>query len=897
MPKQKTSPRPAGRKAANDQLALPVDTAAPAAKADNKPQPAAKPDKAQPPAKAEKAPAVDKVHRAEVPEVMKDSIREYAAYVILQRALVSTDGLKPVARRILFGMYKMGLGQPSAKTRKSATIVGEVMGKYHPHGDASIYDAMARMAQDFSMPVPLVFGQGNFGSIDGDSPAAMRYTEAKLARSAADFMLRDVEEDTVPWGPNYDNTHQEPLALPVRFPVALVEGTTGIAEGFSSTVTPHNLVEVCQAVIYLCQKWAKRDKVTLNELMQFIKGPDFPTGGWAYRYRRIGDGDPVDVFKLMYETGQAKAEGFSGFMLQAVAELQEGNGGRKVILIKEIPYGITKTTLIEQLNGKNARSVLVDEYGLADVNDESDAENGLCIRLETRRGADAQALLNAVLDRTDLRRSMQYNATLLVDSVDEEGTISRMPERVGLKHILLAFVEFRLGVITRRSNFRLEKAKARLHLVEGLLLALDQIDRTIQLIRAAKDRPAAKASLIKNLKVSEIQAQAILEIQLQRLVGLDRAALAAEKKELAEQIKGLQRILKDEAVRLDVVIEETKEVAQVLGQPRRTRIVEDQLGHTTVSVGTHQVEGEQVLVIRTDGVDRVTAADYRDRTQAGALSGKAMPRQLARLTAGPDAPVVLISRSGRLWRGKVGAFAEESDLSGLKLDPKDFLVYGGAPDAEHPLLMLTRTGEVKRLKPDELDKRAEGTWGSCFSLAEGDEIVFAAASGEQDELFVLSAGLAGDARLLRFNVADVNPKGLGAGGMAGMKLDEGDALAAGAVIPTVQTAKAEVVIATAQGLVKRCAASEFPVAGRATKGLLVGKVTEKTGPAVGLAVVASKDALIDLHTPRGKRLRVTAADIRGAAREKNGSRLEALTDETLASVTLVLPLSGPEAKS
>jgi DNA gyrase subunit A len=318
MPTQKTPARPAGRKAPNAQLALPVE-----------PAPAAKPVKALPAAaKAEKAQPVDKVHRSEVPEVMKDSIREYAAYVILQRALVSTDGLKPVARRILYAMYKMGLGQPSAKTRKSATIVGEVMGKYHPHSDTAIYDAMARMAQDFSMLVPLVFGQGNFGSLDGDSPAAMRYTEAKLARASADFLLRDVEEDTVPWGPNYDNTHQEPLALPVRFPVALVEGTTGIAEGFSSTVTPHNLGEVCQAVVYLCQKWARRDKVSLNELMQFIKGPDFPTGGWAYRYRRIGEGDPVDVFKLMYETGQAKAEGFSGFMLQAVAELQEGNGGR-----------------------------------------------------------------------------------------------------------------------------------------------------------------------------------------------------------------------------------------------------------------------------------------------------------------------------------------------------------------------------------------------------------------------------------------------------------------------------------------------------------------------------------------------------------------------------------------
>ncbi len=886
MPTQKTSPRAAARKTAGDQLTLPVAATPPAA---------AKADQAPPAAKAPKAPPLDKVHRAEVPEVMKDSIREYAAYVILQRALVSTDGLKPVARRILYGMYKMGLGQPSAKTRKSAAIVGEVMGKYHPHGDASIYDAMARMAQDFSLPVPLVFGQGNFGSLDGDSPAAMRYTEAKLARAAADYLLRDVEEDTVAWGPNYDNTHQEPLALPVRFPVALVEGTTGIAEGFSSTVTPHNLGEVCQAVIYLCQKWARRDKVSLNELMQFIKGPDFPTGGWAYRYRRVGDGDPVDVFKLMYETGQAKAEGFSGFMLQAVAELQEGNGGRKVILIKEIPYGITKTTLIEQLNSKSARSILVDEYGLADVNDESDAENGLCIRLETRRGADAQALLNAVLDRTDLRRSMQYNATLLVDSLDEAGTANRMPERVSLKHSLLAFVEFRLQVITRRSAYRLKKAQDRLHLVEGLLLALDQIDRTIQLIRAAKDRPAAKASLIKNLKVSEIQAQAILEIQLQRLVGLDRAALAAEKKELAGQIKDLQRLLKDEAARLDVIIEETKEVSQALGQPRRTRIVEDLLGHATVSVGTHQVEGEQVLVIRPDGVDRTAAADYRDSGKPGALSGKALPRQLARLVAGPEAPVILVARSGRLWRGKVGAFAEESDLGALKLDARDFLVYGGVPDADHPLLMLTRMGEVKRLKPDELDKRAEGTWGACFGLAEGDEIIFAAPAGDQDELFVLSAGLAGDARLLRFNAQDVNPKGLAAGGMAGMRLDEGDALAGAAVLPTAQAAKAEVIIATAQGLLKRCAADEFPVAGRATKGLLVAKVTEKTGPAVGLAVVAAKGAQLDLHTPKGRRLRVAAADIRAAGRERNGARLEALGEELVASVTAVPLQPGAES--
>src|SRR5512133_3481116 len=443
---------------------------------------------------------------------MEEAYRRYAVLTILDRALPDVrDGMKPVQRRILYAMGDMNLNS-SSPHKKSARVVGEVLGKYHPHGDQSVYDAMVRMAQDFSMRMPLVDGQGNYGSIDGDGAAAMRYTEARLA-ALGEAMQDDLEKNTVDWRPNFDGSLREPTVLPTRFPNLLINGATGIAVGMSTSILPHNLGEVCDAVVFMAKNWSRRDKIKVAELMKFIPGPDLPTGGLLYRYRVGSDEKKVDMIQRGYETGS------STMVCQARADIQDIGGGKSEIIVTELPFQVQKTTILERIAASRERF-----NGITDVRDESDF-NGMRIVFEVARGSDPEEVLGRLLSYTAMRVSLSYNALALV--VDDEGKAS--PRNLTLRDMLEEFICHRLHVITRRSKYELDKAEARLHILEGLLKALSKIDAVIDTIRKSDTTEAARQNLMKRFKLSEIQAQAILDMPLRRLAALERQKLEEER--------------------------------------------------------------------------------------------------------------------------------------------------------------------------------------------------------------------------------------------------------------------------------------------------------------------------------------------------------------------------------
>ena len=447
--------------------------------------------------------------------------RRYAIDTILDRALPDArDGLKPVQRRILYAMYDMGLTH-TGPTRKSARVVGDTLGKFHPHGDASVYDAMVRMAQDFSMRHPLVDGQGNYGSADGDSAAAMRYTEARLT-ALGEAMLADIDRDTVDWQPNFDGSLREPVVLPARFPNLLVNGSSGIAVGLSQRILPHNLAEVCDAVIYVARRWGTRGRVTARQLMRLIPGPDLPTGGVLYRHRWDGE-TRTDMIAQAYATGA------STLVAEARTEIREIGGGRTEIVVIELPFQVLKNTVLERVAADKARFA-----GIADVRDESDYQ-GMRVVFELVRGADPQEVLERLLSGTQMRASLSYSAMALVREGD-----APQPACLSLRDLLVRFIEHRLDVIVRRSQHELARAQARLHVVEGLLAALDDIDAVVGIIRRSQRAETARNNLMRRLKISEAQAVAILDMPLKRLASLERRRLAEEHDALVGRVDALR---------------------------------------------------------------------------------------------------------------------------------------------------------------------------------------------------------------------------------------------------------------------------------------------------------------------------------------------------------------------
>lgn len=795
---------------------------------------------------------------------MEESYRRYAVLTILDRALPDVrDGLKPVQRRILYAMGDMNLNF-SGSHKKSARVVGEVLGKYHPHGDQSVYDAMVRMAQDFSMRMPLIDGQGNYGSIDGDGAAAMRYTEARLS-SLGEGMLEDLEKDTVDWRPNFDGSLREPTVLPTRFPNLLVNGAAGIAVGMSTNILPHNLGEVCDAVVYLSKNWNRRDKVKVSELIKFIPGPDLPTGGLLYRYRVGPDEIKVDMILRAYETGN------STLVCQAKADIQDIGGGKAEILVTELPFQSQKSTILERIATSRERFA-----GITDVRDESDF-NGMRIVFEVARGTNPEEVLDRLLSYTAMRISLSYNALALV--VDDNGRAS--PRNLTLLDMLREFIRHRLKVITRRSKYELDRAEARLHILEGLLKALSKIDAVIDTIRKSENTDVARANLIKRFKLSEIQAQAILDMPLRRLSSLEQKKIEDERIELTSRVKTLKEILASEERRLAVVVDETTEIKVRFAEPRRTVIIEAEEGHqakVTVADLVTPTESQLVLISQT-GISRVNAKGYRDTTATrGKATTRAVEFPLVRTIVEPDESVVLITNQGRLWKGNAGRIKLQATFVELGLAKDERIVGAGVVRPGLKMVVVTRSGNIKRTNVEDLNGRTEGNWAQIVGLENNsDEVILGGVVSEEAHVMLVTAGSDKTVpRALRFEAKTVNPQvSPTSKGVAAIKVMD-DPIIGGAFIEPATAKNMRAIIVTENGYIKRIPLSDFPVQGRGGQGVQLWKVTRSTGLVSGFAIAGGEGLDVDVYSSRMKRLRLAVKDIPETTRAVKGTDLRTM---------------------
>jgi DNA gyrase subunit A len=787
------------------------------------------------------------------PLLLDANYRRYAEMVVLGRAIPDArDGLKPVHRRILYDMLiELGLDSRSPH-KKSARVVGDVLGKFHPHGDKSVYDAMVILAQDFSLRLPLIDGQGNFGSQDGDSAAAMRYTEARLSL-AGETMLADIKSDTVDFQPNFDGSLEEPIVLPTRIPNLLINGSNGIAVGMATSIPPHNVGEVCDAVVYVAQRWENRAKIKTADLMKIIPGPDYPTGGMVYRYREDKEtGQPIDVIYQAYDTGRAV------FVVQATVDIQEIGGGKSEIVVTEIPFQVWKSTIKDRIaDNRDA----FRNAGMANVADQSDRK-GMRLVLETVRGFEPSAVLQYALDKTQLRESQSYNAVALVRDADGR----RRPQPCSLRTLLTEFITFRLEVIVRRSKFELKRAEDRLHIVRALLKAINDIDAVIKIIRTSADVDDARKRLMKRLAIDEIQANAILDMQLRRLARLEYKKLDDERKELEAKIKELKAILGSEKRQLEIVVAETKEVKDRFATPRKTLIIDSEQGHKAVVTGPVAPEGPQVVLINDEGVRTEAGGSYKDKVPAGQPSSRAVEVLVQRFAADPDARVILISAGGKLWKGNVARLAQGVQLQG------DQIIFGGIADPAAKLVLATLGGSIKRVAVEDALKGVEASWAMIIGLAEEDQLVFAGMGSDEAQIFLYTEGATGEAKMLRFPASAVNPQATpSAKGMAGIKLPENEAVRGGLLFEPGSDKKA-LVLLTTEGLIRRVPLEEFPVQGRAGQGVQILKVTEATGQMAGVAASAT-DSSVDVYSAKGKRLRLEAKDIPAAKRAQVGTPL------------------------
>jgi DNA gyrase subunit A len=787
----------------------------------------------------------------ELAEELGYAYREYAHYTLLDRAIADVrDGFKPVHRRIVYAMGDMRLGA-TAQHRKSARVVGEVLGKYHPHGDQSVYDSLARMAQDFSLREVLIDGQGNFGSIDGDSPAAMRYTEVRLA-PLGEEVLRDIDMDTVDWEDNFDNSLQEPVVLPARFPNVLVNGSSGIAVGFAANLAPHNLGEVCEAVKLMCKRWTKREEITLDELMKVIPGPDFPTGGLVFRYRldRVGGEDVrTDAIRTAYETGNA------GIVCQArmAVERQEGSRGGEQIVITEIPYGQQKSTIISRV-ATEARNGRVS--GVVDIVDESDRE-GMRVVVQVSRQADPNDVLEMLVRRSTLRATFAVNNLVLVPRDTDEGRIS-VPRVLPLKDMLEYFVLHRLEVIQRRSTYELDRRRARLHVVQGLLIALDNIDEVIDTIRRSRTADTARRNLMRKFKLTELQATAILDMQLRRLAAMERRKLKDEEEELLARIKYLEELLASEAKQLRVISDETDEITDRYATPRLTTIVDAAPGEgeSPVTAADLAVPQEpQAVVVTTQNVFRSDAGGYSYRVKTGATS-RAVEAHCLVIRAEPTDRVFLVSTMGTVWVGPVGAVPEKASFAEFGVKGEHSIVSAGKVTADGYLVLGTAQGRVKRTELAVLAGMPDCEWSEIIGLEDGDAVLFAGTCGDGGQVLFMT-----DERVLRVEAETIsNQQTPSARGVIGIKLPDGGRMLNGAVLD--DTKGWMVFLVSQEGFVKRVPIDEFSVKGRGTMGVLGLNQTKSTGPiAAAAAGRARRSTVVDVLAQDGKRQRMSLRSI------------------------------------
>ena len=782
-----------------------------------------------------------------IEEEMKESFLDYSMSVIVQRALPDVrDGLKPVHRRILFAMHELGL-TPDRPYKKSATVVGDVLGKYHPHGDSAVYDTLVRMVQDFSLRYPLIDGQGNFGSIDGDSAAAYRYTEARLARPATD-LLSDIEKETVDWTPNFDDRLEEPSVLPGRFPNFLVNGSAGIAVGMSTNVPPHNLREVGEAVKIL----ANDPECTIGDLMRVLPGPDLPTGGFL-----VG----LEGIRRMYETGRGR------LIMRARVVKEALRGGKQQLVVVEVPYGVSKAKIIEQI-ADLSRKGKIDE--VSELRDESDRD-GMRLVVELKRGSNAKRVLQTLLKRTYLQTT--FGAHLL--ALDHG-----QPREFNLKEILEHYRDHRLEVIRRRCQHELEKDEAESHVLEGLLAALDRIDEVIAIIRKSKDRPTASRRLQDRLGLSEVQAEAILNMRLGKLTALEQKELKARLKTLRGRMKELRAILKSEDRQLDVLLEELAEVVERFGDERRTVLLGDG-EEEEAAVESSMADEDVVVTVSHEGfVKRIPMHLYRRRATSGkALAGMERYEDdyLERVfVARTQGWILVFTRAGHVFFLPVLDVPEGSRASrGQSLyalanaDRNDPIVSVLPVDdlgLDRSLVFLTRKGLMKRTSLSEFSKpRAGGIIAA--GVKPGDEILEVALSDGKAEVLVLSRS----GRAIRFPEGQVSILGRTAQGMKGMGLRGGDSVVGMLLVRR----EAHVLTITEDGLGRRTRMEEFPLQNRGGLGTLVLSGGEEAGALVSaLEVVEGEDVMV--VSAGGKVFRVSVDDIPEQHRRSRGKRLVSL---------------------
>ena len=792
---------------------------------------------------------IGNIHQVDIDEQMRSAYLDYAMSVIVARALPDArDGLKPVHRRILFAMSELGMRSNSAY-KKSARIVGEVLGKYHPHGDSAVYETMARMAQDFSMRYPLVDGQGNFGSIDGDAPAAMRYTEARLNKMAEE-LLADLDKDTVDFAPNFDESLEEPTVLPARLPNLLLNGSAGIAVGMATNIPPHNLRELVGAINYLIDNFDKADDISVEELMKFTQGPDFPTGGMI-----VG----AEGILSAYATGRGRV------VMRGVAHIEEMKGGRHQIVVTEIPYQVNKSSLIERI-AELARSGKLDQ--ISDMRDESD-QRGMSIVIELKRGAQPKKVLNQLYKYTVLQSTFGVIMLALVDGE---------PRTLPLKRMLQIFIEHRQTVIVRRSNFELAKARARQHILDGLLIALNNIEAVIKTIRAAEDADVAKTNLMQKFKLSELQAQAILDMQLRRLAALERWKIEEEHKQVQAQIDRLEDLLAHPKKILALIQSDLNELSEKFGDDRRTKIAVD------AKEEFHEedlVHDEAVLISLTERgyIKRVAAAAFKSQSRGGrGVMGHTMKEEdevVMLLPARSLDAMLFFSDKGKVYSERVYQIPDADRaakgiplVNVLALDANERVTAAIAVSsfAAHGYCVLaTARGKVKRVDLEEFASvRPSGL--IAMTLGEGDTLGWARlTSGKDEVIFVTENGQA-----LRFSEDKIRAMGRSAAGVQGIRLKKGDAVTSMDVIQP----NGSLLIVTTNGFGKQTPLKDYTAKGRATGGnfTIDPKAIPVTGKIAAARVVQMTDDLT-IITANGVALRLKVKDVKQAGRATRGVHL------------------------
>ncbi|AWV96862.1 DNA gyrase subunit A [Arcticibacterium luteifluviistationis] len=799
-----------------------------------------------------------------IEDEMRSAYIDYSMSVIISRALPDVrDGFKPVHRRVLYGMSELGVYHNRAH-KKSARIVGEVLGKYHPHGDSSVYDTMVRMAQEWSLRYPLVDGQGNFGSVDGDSPAAMRYTEARLMRIAEE-MLADINKETVDYQGNFDDSLTEPTVLPARIPNLLLNGTSGIAVGMATNMAPHNLTEVVDGI----KAYIENKDIDIEGLMEFIKAPDFPTGGIIYGYSGV---------KSAFETGRGR------IVIRSVASFEQTKTGKEQIVVTEIPYMVNKANMIEKTAGLiNDKKI----EGISDMRDESDRD-GLRVVYDLKRDAVPNVVLNNLYKYTQLQSSFSINNVALVKG---------RPYTLNLKDMIVHYVAHRIEVITRRTEYELREAEKRAHILQGLLIALDNLDEVIALIRKSKDPDEARTGLITKFELSEIQAKAILDMRLQRLTGLERDKIIAEYDEIKKLMDRLNEILASEIVKEELVVEDLDDIRAKYGDERRSRI---EMAGGDFNIEDMIPDDEMLVTVSNEGyVKRTALQEYRTQNRGGvgsrAVKTKDTDYTEHLFSATNHNYLLFFTEKGKLYWLRVFEVPEGSktakgraiqNLVNIESDDRVRAVLNVKTLVDEDyiknnyIIMCTKNGTVKKTLLEQYSRpRVNGI--IAINIKDDDQLLDVSLTNGND--YVIIAASAGKA--VRFHESAARPMGRGASGVRGIKLAEGDS-AIGMV--TVSREDTQLMVVSENGYGKRSNIDEYRITSRGAKGVKALNITEKTGKLVAIKEVTDEDDLM-IITVKGIAIRMSIADLRVMGRATQGVRLIKLNDkDAIASVTQIV---------